>query len=403
MRAPSIRATNARLEKAGARLRALSQDERIDRLDRVLGALASPGSAIRRTLEERLPEATGFAAATLREGLGLALTRWQTGGVREWVHAELGEPPVMRDAPRSTAVLGAGAIPMPTLEAMIAPLVLGSTVSIRPGHRDRITAPSFRDALRELDEGLGASVAVVETERGDEAALAAHLEADAVVVSGSDDSVAAIRERSRPGTRFIGYGHRLSVAVVGGGPSPEAARALALDVSLWDQLGCLSPRAVFALGDADSWASALAGALEEVATRLPRGEVALDAAAAIRLERSEAEVRRAADERIVLHSGADWTVVREADAIWRRSPLHRFVRLHPVEDEAGVARALEPLGAVLSTIGFAPGIEGIVAGLAPRSAPLGSMQTPPLHWNHDGIGTLRPLLGLPPQEAPRGD
>ena len=402
MRAPSIRAAHAGLEEAGARLRALSLDERIGRLEDVLDALSTPDSTFRRTLDERLPAATGFAAPTLREGLDQALSRWRPGAVRELVQGELGDPAVIRDAPRSTAVVAAGAIPMPTLEAMIAPLVLGSTVLIRPGHRDRVTAPSFRDALAELDRGLGASVAICETERGDEEALVALLEADAVVASGSDASVAAIRERSRPGSRFVGYGHRLSVAVVGPGPTPEAARALALDVSLWDQLGCLSPVAVFALGDAEAWARALADALEETAARLPRGELSLGPAAATQHERAEAELRLAADGRIALHTGKDWTVVCEADDEWRGSPLHRFVRVHPVEDPAALARALEPVRGILSTVGFGPGLEAMAPGLAPRSAPLGLMQTPPLHWNHDGIGTLRPLLGVPRPEAPPG-
>ena len=45
--------------------------------------------------------------------------------------------------------------------------------------------------------------------------------------------------------------------------------------------------------------------------------------------------------------------------------------------------------------GASRGLGEAVVGLAPRIAPLGSMQAPPLHWNHDGIGTLRPLVGSP--------
>lgn len=396
MHAPSIRAARAGLEEAGGWLRALSLADRVERLQAALDLLADPTSRVRRDLEERHPAATGFAPETVRAGLDLALSRWRKSGLRELVDGELGVPAVVPNAPRSSAVIAAGAIPMPTIEAIVAPLVLGSTVMVRPAHRDPVTAGLVCEALDEVDPALGGCAAVCATERDDEEALAALLDADTVVASGSDASVDAIRGRVRSGTRFIGYGHRLSLAVVGPEPTAPVLGALAQDVSLWDQLGCLSPVAVYALGDPDGWARGLAEALADWASRVPRGEVPLEAAAAIQRERDGAELRRGLDEQIDLHTGRDWTVVREAHADWRGSPLHRFVRVHPVAQPSGLPAALEPVLGQLSTIGFGPGLGPAAAGLAPRSASLGTMQCPPLCWNHDGIGTLRPLLGLPP-------
>ena len=397
MDAPSIRAELARLAEAGERIRAIPLDERVERLQDVLDRMAEPKSAIRDELGAELPSASGFTRETVRTGLDLALRRWRDTGLRDLVRGELGARADLREAPHSTAVVAGGAIPMPTLEAMIAPLVLGSTVVVRPARRDPVTARRFREILLQLDDALGSAVAICGTERGDDEALDALLEVGVVVASGSDSSVATIREHVNPRTRFVGYGHRLSVAVVGSEPGADELAALALDASLWDQLGCLSPLAVFALGHSDAWARGLAGALDRASSERPRGEVPLEAAAAIGRERDLAELRGAEDERIQLHAGADWTVIREADARWRSSPLHRFVRVHPVADERELAGALGPIQAQLSTVGFGRGLDAAAARLAPRSAPLGSMQTPPLHWNHDGIGTLRPLLGLLPR------
>ena len=62
----------------------------MDALGRVFERFRDPGSAERRELEAKLPEATGFAAATLREGLDLALAGWTARALRELVEDELG-------------------------------------------------------------------------------------------------------------------------------------------------------------------------------------------------------------------------------------------------------------------------------------------------------------------------
>jgi hypothetical protein len=385
-------------EEAGRWLRSLSLDARIERIDAVLAELARSNSPLRRALETALPAATGFHPKNLGRGLALAFDSWHRAGIRPLVDRELGGTPDPERTPRSTAVIAAGAIPMPTIEAMLAPLVLGSPVSIRPAQRDQATARILVEGVSALDEMLGRCLSISEFERGDDEALAAFLAVDAVVASGSDPSIAAIRQRLTPGTRFAGYGHRLSVAIVEEPPTAEALASLALDMTLWDQLGCLSPRAVFALGDADAWAEGLAA---ELASQrgAPRGEVPLEAAAAFQHERASAEMRLAAGADMTLRAGAHWVVVRETDARWRPSPLHRFIRIHPVAGRGELAAALEPVREHLSTVGSCPGLADAAASFAPRSAPLGTMQAPVLAWNHDGIGTLRPLMA----KSPHGD
>ena len=371
--------------------------ERIEPLGRVLDALAEPDSPAREDLERDLPAATGLAPSTVRAGLDLAMASWGSTGLRELITNELrDDPPALEATPLLTAVVPAGSIPMPTIEAMLAPLVLGSAAILRPASRDAATARAFARLVAKEDTELGDAIAIVDFPREDGAAWDAFLDADAVIASGNDETIETLRRMTPRDTRLVGYGHRFTLGVVACPAAMTTARAFARDISLWDQLGCLSPIAVFVLGDADGWADALALALEDVGRELPRGAVPISAAAAIHRERAEGEFRGASDGATRVIAGQAWTVVREADAAWRPAPLHRFVRVVPVESAAHLAEVLRPVRGHIATVAILPEEAALVGDLQARQAAPGTCQAPPLDWHHDGKGTLRPLLGLPP-------
>ena len=179
---------------------------------------------------------------------------------------------------------------------------------------------------------------------------------------------------------------------------PAAARGLALDVALWDQLGCLSPVSVFVQGEARAAAEAVAGELDALATRLPCGRIAREDEVAFAHARDEAQIRAAAGQDVVVHGGARWAVVCEADAEPRPAPLHRFLRVHPVAGDAGLRAALRPLAPHLAGVavaGFGSDTPAACAALAALGASRicapGRLQAPPLGWHHDGRGVLLPL------------
>ena len=393
MDATELRACRAQLREAGAALRARPLDARVEALGAALESLRDETAPATARLLSALPAATGLDPRTTAHGFSLAQARWGAAGLARLVADELSDRARARHAPSLTAVVPAGCIPMPTFEAMLAPLVLGSAVLVRPGSRDRVSADGFRRALADVDAALAEAVAIAPIDRDDADAWRELLDADAIVASGDDDTIAALRASAPRDRRFVGYGHRLSVAVLGPEVTDDAAAGLALDASLWDQLGCLSPIAAYTFGDADAWADALARALAGLAERWPRGTVPLASAAAIRSERAAAELRGASDRETRVIGGDGWVVVRESDARARPAPLHRFVRVHPVRDADELARALDPLVPHLSTVGHVGLEDGLLGALpGPRKVALGTMQTPPLSWNHDGIGTLRPLV-----------
>src|SRR6185369_12798145 len=105
-------------------------------------------------------------------------------------------------------------------------------------------------AVAEVDPDLGATILVTywpheatETER---AVLAA---ADVVSITGTNEAIATISRRTN--ARVVAHGARTSVALMRDeAPAAEMA-ALALDIVLYEQRGCLSPTTVFVAGGAD--------------------------------------------------------------------------------------------------------------------------------------------------------
>jgi hypothetical protein len=416
----------AELGEAGAKLRRRPARETLDALAAVLDGWRRERSPWRRALEAALPEATGFSAPVVAEGLRLGLASWSGEKLLELVAREVGPEDRLDDAAASmvsgfdtTAVFLAGAIPMPTLLALVAPLALRSPVLAKVAARDPVTARHVARSIAECDPLLGQCVDCVEFARGDGDSAEALLTADCIVATGSDETVATVGARVRPPRRLVTYGHRLSVAVVGsealsGNELRDAADRLALDVALWDQLGCLSPVAAYVVdadvAAADAFAEALSGALADVEERLPRGAVDKATAARIALERADAEMRGAAGARVAVHAGAgsSWTVVREDAPVVRPAPLHRFVRVLPTSDGAALIDALAPLGPHLAAAALAgfgaetPALARRLADLgASRICALGSMQCPPLAWSHDNRGVLTPLARLADLEATR--
>lgn len=414
--ADEVRRSLERLRRQGEQLRRRPPQAIIEALGALLERLRDPTTPERRRLEAELPAATGFSAAAVREGLSLALADWTAPALEALVRAELGSALGVGGPRRAvgfpvTAVLLAGALPTPTLAAILAPLLLRSPVLLKPSVHDPVTPHVVAEALAALDPELGGCVAVASFRGTDEKPLEAFLEAECVVATGSDETVGKIARRVSPPQRLVVYGHRLSVAVIGSGAGrgaglEQAARALALDVALWDQLGCLSPVAAWLHAPSGRIAAeqleVFANAFSDTARQIPRGRLEPAAAAAVADARASAELREAAGQAVALRAGDGFTLVAEDTAAFRESPLHRFIRLHPFRDPNELAAALQPLAPHLAAVGVAgvqepanaPLRETLVRLGASRICPLGRMQAPPLGWCHDGQGVLLPLARL---------
>lgn len=402
------------LRRAGDALRQRPAQATLDSLAAVFDDWRRADSPWRRTLAAELPAATGFSPPVVAEGLRVGLEGWSGESFLELVASELdrrdrlgGNSLPMVSGFALTSVFLAGSIPMPSLLAVLAPLALRSPVMAKAASRDRLTPFVVARSVAAHDELLGRCIDVVDFPGDDIEATDALLTADCVVAIGSDATVAAIGARVRPPRRLVPYGHRLSIAAVGpavsSGPAlADSAARLALDVALWDQLGCLSPVAVYVLGGAgaEEFALALATELRDIGKRLPRGELDKADAARIALERSDAEMRAAGGADVAVHADGDmrFTVIREDTPALRPAPGHRFIRVLPVRDAPELLDALRPLGphlAAAGLAGFGPDTAHLARRLAELGASricrLGAMQAPPLAWRHDNRPVLEPF------------
>ncbi len=422
----SVAAAGRRLAAAREGLRDRPLQQSLESLCALLDRWQDPDSGVRRELAAELPKATGMHPATVREGLQRALEHFSGRALRELVARDLPwleRPQRALERTRAggfeqTSVLLAGSIPMPSLLSLLLPLIVHSPVLAKTASRDPVTARLFRASLAELDPELAGCVEVVSFKGDDEACTEAFLDTDCLVASGSDETIAALRARLRPATRLVAYGHRLSLIAVGsqalhGSGLETLAERLALDIALWDQLGCLSPVSVLCESPdrdaADTLAAALSRCLEAAERRWPRGDVPDDARAAIRRGRDEALMRKAAGRDVTLwaDSGTRWTVVCEDDLAWRPAPLYRFVRVQPARDRSSLLSAISNVSAHLAAVAMAgfgsetPEVACRVAALgASRICAPGSMQTPPLGWHHNGQSPLHPFLRFSDIELP---
>ncbi len=405
----------ARLRAAGERLKRRPIGEVLDALGAVLDAWRDPRSHWHRDLIERLPAATGFSAPTVAEGLRRALEGWTGDALRKLAIRELGPIEALDTAAdrrvsgfETTAVLLAGSLPMPSLLALIAPLAVRSPVLAKCASRDPLTPHLVAQSIAEADDELGRCIRVADFPAADEGCTQALLEADCIWATGSDATIAAVQSQVKPPRRLVADGHRFSIAAVAAPESAahraDLARRLAVDVALWDQLGCLSPIEVFVADPDPSHAAALgdalALALADAERNWPRGSIDASAAHAIAQQRAEAEVRRAAGRAVAIHlsDSTAWTVIVEDGIAPRPAPLHRFVRVVPVPDREQLLAALEPVGAQLAAVaveGFGEESERLARALAELGASRvcapGSLQSPPLDWRHGGRGVLAPL------------
>jgi len=274
-------------------------------------------------------------------------------------------------------------------------------VLVKSGRDDPLSAPAFERALVAVDPALSATVVAAYWPGGDLAREDAALgRAEVVAVTGSDATLAALAPRL--GRRLIAHGPRWSVAVVGRAAAAEVD-AIALDVALHDQRGCLSPHAVYVTGDARGFAERLAAALDAVAVRLAPGPASVEARAAARLLAAEAEWAPGA----AVLCGAGGTVIYEEAPAFRPTAGLRTVRVHPLRDPRVLPELLPP-GRIecvgVAGVDPAPLVAVLRARGVARICPVGRMQRPPLSWprgQHPPLGALLGRRGEPLLEVER--
>jgi len=342
---------------------------------------------------KQFPELGAGSAKDLADWVALelgsadALDQWIPHG-RHWTRAR---------APRSIYHLAPGNVAVAAWQSLLVGLLLGAENRVKVSSRPGADA-ALRRFVAALPPPLRKTVRLVPTFRPAELR-----QAEAVIATGSDETLAEVRRHLGPRQLFLGYGHRVSLLWLGRvtGKESALAQAAARDIALYDQLGCLSPQAIYLekRSDVAAFGDALAEALaQETKNAAP---FPLAAAAQVREAR---QLARAAGDRLWESAGARWTVVAERQAAFRPGCGYRVIPLR-VATRKELSRVLIPLRGSLSTVGlrapFSAADEALFWGLeAQRLCPVGRCQFPPLSWHHDGRPQLADLVKWVDREDP---
>ena len=387
-----------------------------------------PGSPFRQFALAQGPAETGFSRGTIERGLDGFFRQLTRENLQALLMQDLGEARRLDDlvavasghslqtaalatAPEFLVHITAGNLPNPTLMSMVLGVLTRSAQFVKCASGSSFLPRLFAHSLYESDPKLGACLEIANW-RGGSVALENELyaAADCVTATGSNETLAAIRAQLPRRVRFLGYGHRVSFGYITSESLPSGFRAkqvaarAADDVVAWNQLGCLSPHVIYVQNGgvvtAEGFAELLAAVLAQREASEPRGELPVEAAAAIAARRGIYEVRAAHAPGDTRHwcspDSTAWTVIYESDPRFQLSCLNRFVYVKSVPDLKTLLESVDSIRGQVSTVGVAMGGETapeIARQLARwgvlRICPLGQMQNPPLTWRHDG----RPALG----------
>lgn len=396
----------------------------LEMIDAAVGRWLKPDDPMREMAERVLPNITGLSPAMIRFGLTRMLEGYRKDTLHKILRHELGDAHLLDEfqpkkenptfltravGPRITTNIIAGNIPGLGIADLIATLLTKSACICKVSSHEPFSPALFAQTLVQIEPRLAYCLAVLGWSGGRPEAKSleevAFDRSELVTATGSDESVTAIRQaaaQSQPVSgRFIGYGHRVSLGLIGREALDNlksVVRAAALDVAMYDQQGCLSPHLFYVeTGGAHfprQFAKALGEELKRLEHELPRGILDTPTAARLHQIRSVAEIKQADGEEVIVfgsETGTLWTVIYEADPAFVLSPLFRTVRVKPIDELTHVIPLLEPWRLYLQAAGLAVSeprrvllAEALARAGLNRICPVGRMQQPPPGWPQDG-------------------
>lgn len=386
----ALAAVAARLAaRGGAALAEVPLARRLAIWSDAIAALLDPESEERRALMPALVASSRLSP----EGLAEALEVVVGGAGPEAAAALAARVPATGEAGVDGVVLAAN-VPGLAVQVVLPALLVGRPLLIRPSAREPLFAPALVAALSRREPALGEAFAAATWPHDDaELTAAAFGGCRRVVAYGGEAAMAGLGELL--GDRLVALGPKASVAFVAGALDPLAAgRALARDVALVDQRGCLSVQAVYVAGGAAAareLAEALAFGLAGEAGRLPPGPAEPEAAARVQQLRGEAALRGALVGDL---AAADGSVIVARDATFSPSPGLRTVHVHAVASLDDALAALDPWrgrlqGAELAGDEATARGDEIAARLdLARVAPAGRLQHAEAGWASGGVDPL---------------
>ena len=305
-------------------------------------------------------------------------------------------------------ILAGNAVGAGIHEVLLA-LICGAAVILKSSSAEPFFFRALAATLAEVDAPVATRIAVVTWNRqNSDLFLRLRELCDRMVAYGEDSTLEAFATN-----RLIAFGSKASGALI----AAEALRdsegkttvsALARDIVLFEQKGCLSPSHLFVVGSSqacDRLAAALSVEIEKMgALAFPPAKLEPGAAAKIRRVRETAAWRKIAGFSIDLREGAklQWTLVSEPGARFMISPGYRTVFLSAVEDPGdfkyrltGFENRIEAFSVADPKSKLADFVSHLRSIGVSWICPPGSIQSPPLSWNHGNGAFLTACLISP--------
>lgn len=288
-------------------------------------------------------------------------------------------------------------------------IIARSAVYARMSEADQFWPTLFQSSLALIDPDLAGTIDTGhwpsrDTDRHDELCRTA----DLILAYGSDETITSLRTRVPASTPFMGFGSRLSAAVVDRDAAlDDTARKAANDIALYDQSGCLSPQTILVEGPAArgrEFAIALDRELEAATRDWPADGQTPGQKMAIRTARDLISM----EEGGLALGPPDlrWSVLFSLAGRFELSPMGRVAGVRVYESDADLESLLAPWEGMLQAVGVGSSnairrLTPILAGAgATRICPIGEMQFPRLSWSHDGRAILTSLIRWLDVDAP---
>ncbi len=223
--------------------------------------------------------------------------------------------------------------------------------------------------------------------------------ADCVVTYGSDETIWSVRRHLGPDKPRVEYGHRISFGIVTAAADlSEAALGAAEDILMYDQQGCLSPRAYLVEGTPER-SLQFTHALAQGLSRSRWIEIEWDRYQ----DRSRAAIVRQARDLALIDSDATvlpgpdlrWTLIHRPDPVLEPSPGCGVVNVAPYRADE-IVRELRRFDGSVQGLSLATGNDDeynewacrlTAAGASWICLP-GQLQRVPLHWRENGMDLL---------------
>jgi len=382
-----------RAENAG-----FGADRMADAVARAFELWRDRNYARRRDAIAAIADSAGYSIAMLENSIDALLKPFTTDALKAMA-ARVSADNRNSSRPKTVGFIAAGNVAGAGIHEIAIALIAGVRVLIKTASAEPIFFAEFARTLAEVDRDAGKRIEVLNWSRA-RTDLTDELIAkcECVVAYGDDATIESLRNRRK----VMGFGSRVSAALIDASRIDGVAELLARDVALFEQLGCLSLHQVFVVSPdgrgARDLAIGMAQALERLAVSMPPARIPVRDAAEIRGVRERARWRAIAGETVELFEGRglEWTVVFEAKTdSFRVSPGFRTVHVTAVRDLAEFRDCIGNMSGRIEAMAVAGDdceIEARAMGIPYVCAPT-EMQSPPLDWRHGGGGFLDMMVG----------